>query len=56
MVLPLGGALLGALFGALNARRRGGVALDLWQWGAVGGIVGALAGLFALILVSRAMT
>ena len=54
MILPLGGLLLGALLGALRARALGGVRLDLLQWAAVGAILGGLAGLFLLILVSRA--
>ena len=53
MLLPLAGLLLGAILGALAARRRGGVGADLLQWGAVGAILGGLAGLFLLILISR---
>ena len=55
MLLPLAGLVLGAILGALGARRRGGVRADLLQWGAVGAILGGLAGLFLLILVSRLM-
>ena len=56
MLLPIAGLLLGAILGALAARRRGGVGADLLQWGAVGAILGGLAGLFLLILISRLLT
>jgi uncharacterized protein YqgC (DUF456 family) len=55
MIYPLAGLLVGAVLGALGARRRGGKRLDLLQWAAVGAIIGGLVGLFLLILVSRAM-
>ena len=55
MLLPFAGLLLGAILGGLGARRRGGVRADLLQWGAVGAILGGLAGLFLLILISRVM-
>ncbi len=55
MIYPLAGLMIGALLGALNARTRGGVRLDLVQWGAVGAIIGALVGLFVLILIQRNM-
>lgn len=53
MIYPLAGLLIGALLGALGARRREGSGLDLAQWATVGGIMGALAGLFLLILLQR---
>ena len=53
MIYPLAGLLIGALLGALNARRREGTRFDLLQWGAVGAIIGGLAGLFLLILIQR---
>lgn len=54
MIYPLAGLLIGAVLGALNARRRGGKRLDLLQWAAVGAIIGGLAGLFVLIAFERA--
>jgi hypothetical protein len=45
--------LLGAALGALSARRRGGNRLDMAQYGAVWGIIGGLAGLFATIALER---
>lgn len=53
MILPFGGLILGAIIGALLVRRQGGRRLDLAQWAAVCAIIGAIAGLFLLILVSR---
>ena len=53
MIYPLGGLLIGALLGALSARRRGGVRFDLLQWAAVGAIIGGLVGIFLLILIQR---
>lgn len=55
MIYPLGGLVLGAILGALAARRRGGRTLDLLQWGAVGAIVLGLVGLFVLIMLQRAL-
>ena len=55
MIYPLAGLLIGALLGALGARRRGGARLDLVQWAAVGAIIGAIVGLFVLILIQRSM-
>jgi uncharacterized membrane protein YfcA len=55
MIYPLAGLLIGALLGALGARRRNGVGLDLAQWAAVGAIIGALVGLFLLIVIQRSI-
>lgn len=55
MIYPLAGLLLGALAGALGARRQGGKRLDLLQWAAVGAIIGGIVGLFVLILIERSI-
>ena len=55
MELPLAGLAIGAVLGALMARARGGRALDLAQWGAVLGIMGAILGLFLFIFLDRAL-
>lgn len=55
MIYPLAGLLLGGVLGALGARRRGGVALDLLQWMTVGAILGGLLGLFILIAIERSL-
>ncbi len=53
MIYPLAGLVLGALFGAWGARRRGGKRFDLLQWATTGAIMGGLVGLFVLILLVR---
>jgi len=55
MIYPFGGLLLGALLGALRARQLGGRRLDLFQWAAVGAIVGGLIGTFLLIFIQRSL-
>ena len=55
MIYPLTGVVIGALLGALGARRRAGARLDLLQWATVGAIIGAIAGLFVLILIQRSL-
>jgi len=54
MILPLFGLLIGALAGAFSAKRKGGKTLDLLQWGGVWAIIGAIIGLFVLVLIERA--
>ncbi len=45
--------LLGALYGALLARRRGGNGADLALYAVVCGFLGAMAGLVVLVILSR---
>lgn len=54
MIFPLAGMLIGAILGIIGARRRGGKALDLLQWGAVLAMIGGLIGLFTLVFIERA--
>ena len=54
MIFPLAGMLIGAGAGAFGAKQRGGKPLDLLQWAAVLGIIGALIGLFVLVFFERA--
>ena len=54
MIYPLSGLLIGAIFGALGAQRRGGKMLDLLQWAAVVAMIGGLIGLFVLVFIERA--
>lgn len=54
MIYPLSGFVIGAIFGAFSAKRRGGKTLDLLQWGGVLAIIGAIIGMFALVLIERA--
>ena len=53
MIFPLSGLLIGALLGALGARRQGGKPADLLQWAAVGAMILGLVGLFVLVFVER---
>ncbi len=55
MGLVLGSALLGAIIGGLNARRRGGRPLDIAQYAAAFAIAFALFGLIASVIISRIM-
>ena len=55
MILPLSGALIGAVIGGFQARRREGKRADIAQWATVGGIVGGIVGLFVLVFVERAL-
>ena len=53
MILPLTGLLIGAILGAVRARRHGGRGIDMAQWGAAHAIAFGVVGLFVLILWSR---
>ena len=53
MIYPLAGALIGAVFGAMSARKREGNRADMAQWGFVGLMIGGIVGLFALIVIER---
>lgn len=52
-MIVIGAATLGALIGALTARRRGGKPADMAQYAAGYGIAFALLGLFATIVIER---
>lgn len=52
-MIIIGGFGLGAILGALSARRRGGKAADLAQYAAAYGIAFGLLGLFLTILIAR---
>lgn len=56
MIIPLGGLLIGALFGAFNAKRRGGNWADVAQWAAVGAVVLGVIGLGVMIALDRTMS
>ncbi len=55
MIIPLSGLLIGAIFGALRARARGGKGKDMLQWGAVFAIIFGLIGIFVLIFLQRTL-
>ena len=52
-MIVLAGLALGAAFGVLQARKGGGNRLDMAQYGAVGGIIGGILGLFVTIGLER---
>lgn len=52
-MIIIAGLLGGATWGAVKARKRGGNRLDMAQYAAVWGIIGALLGLIATIAVER---
>ncbi|WP_194269246.1 hypothetical protein [Tritonibacter litoralis] len=52
-MLVISALLIGAVFGALRAKKRGGNRLDMLQYAAVHMIIFGLAGLAATILVHR---
>jgi cation transporter-like permease len=54
MIYPLGGLLIGALAGALMARRKGGGRLDMLQWAAVLAIILGVLGMFVTVGITRA--
>lgn len=52
-MIVIGGLILGAVIGALTAKRRGGKMLDILQYAAGYGIAFTLLGLFATIFIDR---
>ncbi len=56
MIFPLAGIVLGALLGAIRAKRRGGKPADMAQWAAAYGMIFGLVGLFVLIFIERSYT
>ena len=54
MIFPLLGMLIGAIFGVVMAKRRGGVTLDLVQWGVVNTIIFGVIGMMILVIIERA--
>ncbi|MFC3179824.1 hypothetical protein [Cypionkella sinensis] len=54
-MIVLAGLLIGAAYGALSAKRRGGRGLDMLQYGAAYAILLALIGLFLTIYLHRTL-
>ncbi|MCB4454477.1 hypothetical protein [Leisingera sp. McT4-56] len=54
-MIVIAGVLLGALIGAVKARKRGGNTLDMLQYGAVHAIIFGILGLLATILTHRVL-
>ncbi|EET47418.1 hypothetical protein [Thalassobium sp. R2A62] len=55
MIFPIGGLVLGALFGGLFAKIKGGKMLDVLQYAATCAILLGLIGLFLVIFIDRQM-
>ncbi|MEJ8560821.1 hypothetical protein QTO30_05990 [Yoonia sp. GPGPB17] len=55
-MIPLIGMFIGAVFGALRAKARGGKGKDMLQWGAVFAIIFGVIGMFILIFLQRSLT
>jgi len=53
MIFPLMGMLLGAIYGVVRAKRRGGKTFDLIQWGVVNAIIFGVIGMFILVIIER---
>ncbi|MBY5973557.1 hypothetical protein KUV28_14445 [Ferrimonas balearica] len=51
----IAGLIIGAIFGALRAKRRGGNGKDVFQYGATHAILFALIGLFVTLFVHRSL-
>ena len=54
-VIVLAGLLIGAIYGAFSAKRRGGRGLDMLQYGAAYAILLGLIGLFLTIYLHRTL-
>ncbi len=52
-MIVIGGLLIGAVFGAFTAKKRGGSVADILQYGTVYGIGFALLGLVATLVLDR---
>ena len=56
MIYPLAGILIGAILGAIGAKRQDGTTADILQWAAVGAMACGIIGLFVLIFIERSYT
>ena len=55
-MIVIAGAILGAILGALTAKRRNGTRADMWQYGAVYAIAFSLVGLILTIAIEKLLT
>ena len=53
MLIPIFGLLIGAIFGGLRAKLRGGSTLDILQWAAVYALILGTIALFIMIGIYR---
>ena len=54
-MITIAGALLGGIWGAVLAKRRGGNRLDIAQYAGVLAMIGGVLGLFITIFIARSM-
>jgi hypothetical protein len=52
-MIVIAGALLGAIIGAMTAKKRNGNRADMWQYGTVYAIAFALGGLILTIAIEK---
>lgn len=52
-MLVIAGLVLGAVWGSVSAKRRGGTGFDIAQYAGVFAIIGAILGLVATLLIDR---
>ena len=55
-MIVIAGAILGAILGAMTAKKRKGNRADMWQYGAVYAIAFSLAGLILTIIIEKIIT
>lgn len=55
-MIVIGGLLIGALWGSLSARQRGGRPADIAQYATGYGIAFGLAGVFVTLILERLLT
>lgn len=53
MIYPLAGLFIGAVLGAFKAKKRGGKAADMAQWGAVFAMIFGVIGMFIAVIITR---
>ncbi|PRY81164.1 apolipoprotein acyltransferase [Marivita geojedonensis] len=55
-MIVIAGAILGAILGAMTAKKRKGNRADMWQYGTVYAIAFSLAGLILTIIIEKIIT
>ena len=56
MIFPLAGLFIGAVLGAIQARRKGGNGKDQAQWAVVFAMIFGVIGVFVMVLLDRALS
>ncbi|MCK0148733.1 apolipoprotein acyltransferase [Marivita sp. S6314] len=55
-MIVIAGAIIGAIVGAMTAKKRNGNRVDIWQYGAVYAIAFSLGGLILTIAIEKIIT